>query len=55
MIDKSTRLRESMRMMGLRTWLYWLTTFIKVYIILFPGTFIADIVLKVCTSCSKLV
>ncbi|XP_065191428.1 phospholipid-transporting ATPase ABCA3-like [Sycon ciliatum] len=44
--EKATRLRESMRMMGLRIWLYWLTHFLKAFLVLLPSAIVGEIVLR---------
>ena len=46
-LEKETRIRESMLMMGLQQWVLWTTWFIKQFILLFISAFLATILLKV--------
>ena len=47
MLEKETRIRESMLMMGLQQWVLWTTWFIKQFILLFISAFILTLLLKV--------
>ena len=56
-LEKETRIRESMLMMGLKQWVLWTTWFIKQFLFLFVSSLIVAILLKVasdtliCQSC----
>ena len=47
MLEKETRIRESMLMMGLQLWVLWTTWFIKQFVFLFISAFIMALLLKV--------
>ena len=46
-LEKETRLRESMKMMGLSGWILWLTWYIKQFLFLVISVIIMTILIKV--------
>ena len=50
MLEKETRIRESMYMMGLQQWVLWTTWFIKQFVVLFISALVTVILLKVRTA-----
>ena len=53
MLEKETRIRESMLMMGLKQWILWASWFIKQLLFLVVPVFIISILVKV-SICSVL-
>ena len=47
MLEKSTRMRESLKMMGLSTWILWLTWYLKQFLFLFITVFFMAVLIKV--------
>ena len=47
MLEKETRLRESMKMMGLSGWILWLTWYLKQFLFLMITIIIMTILIKV--------
>ena len=50
MLEKSTRLRESLKMMGLSTWVLWLTWYLKQFLFLFVTAIFMALLIKVCVT-----
>ena len=48
-LEKETRIREYMLMMGLQQWVLWTTWFIKQLLFLSTSTLVVTLLLKVCT------
>ena len=46
-LEKSTKMRESMKMMGLSGWILWLTWYIKQFLFLLIAVIIMTILIKV--------
>ena len=46
-LEKSTKMRESMKMMGLSGWILWLTWYIKQFLFLVIAVIIMTILIKV--------
>ena len=46
-LEKSTKMRESMKMMGLSGWILWLTWYIKQFLFLMIAVIIMTILIKV--------
>ena len=46
-LEKETRIRESMYMMGLSQWVLWSTWYLKQFILLFISAFVMTLLLKV--------
>ena len=46
-LEKETRLRESMKMMGLSGWILWLTWYLKQFLFLMIAVIIMTILMKV--------
>ena len=47
MLEKSTRMRESLKMMGLSTWVLWLTWYLKQFLFLFITAIFMAALIKV--------
>ena len=52
-LEKESRIRESMLMMGLRLFVLWTTWFIKQFVFLFISSFIVALLLKVSITCDN--
>ena len=46
-LEKSTKMRESMKMMGLSQWILWLTWYLKQFLFLMIAVVIMTILIKV--------
>jgi len=46
-LEKSTRMRESLKMMGLSTWILWLTWYLKQFLFLLITVFFMAVLIKV--------
>ena len=49
-LEKETRVRESMLMMGLQQWILWSTWYLKQFVFLLISAFIMTIFIKVCKT-----
>ena len=38
--EKETGLKEAMKLMGMKTWIYWLSWYIKTFVLLLPSLFL---------------
>ena len=47
MLEKSTKMRESMKMMGLSSWMLWLTWYLKQFLFLMIAVIVMTILIKV--------
>ena len=47
MLEKSTKMRESMKMMGLSGWILWLTWYLKQFLFLMIAVILMTVLIKV--------